>query len=339
VELDVREGRIDVHQHVIPPVFRDKIAHHEFDPSWLARCGWESASLLVPPWSPESALAMMDLHRVDAAIMAVSVPGVHLGDDREARVLARAVNEWTAELVKDRPDRFGLFAALPLPDLDGALTEAAHALDELNADGVLLMSSSGGVYLGDDGLTELMAYLDERGAVAFVHPSFLPARAVPGMQQGITDLPLETTRAAVKLVASGQLRRFPRLRIILPHAGGYLPYGSHRFAHLSPVVGGGPQTPDEFLSDLRRFYFDTALAASPTVFPSLLALADPDRILFGSDYPYAPPAAVRSFTDGLDEYPALRDSERAAIDRGNAERLFPRLAGRAQARPAEQDAA
>jgi predicted TIM-barrel fold metal-dependent hydrolase len=319
-----RAGRIDVHHHIVPPAWGDWLRDRRPPDSWLAANGLETYTMVIPPWSPESALAVMDAHGVEAAVLALSLPGVHMGDDGEARELARGVNEWTAGCVRERPERFGFFATLTLPDLEGAVAEATHALDELGADGVMLPSSASGVYLGDPSLDPLMACLEERAAVVLVHPGFLPARRMPGMQPGITDFPLETTRAAVNLVAHGAMRRYPRLRIVLAHGGGYLPYGCHRFAHLTPPSEHGPGSPEEFLEDVRGFWFDTALASSPAALPSLLAVADPGRIVFGTDSPYAPPTAIRAFTDALDAYP-LEPRTRAAIDRGNAEQLFPRL--------------
>jgi 6-methylsalicylate decarboxylase len=88
---------------------------------------------------------------------------VHTGDDAAARLLAKRCNELAAELIRDRPDRFGGFACLPLPDVDGALAELAYVLDDLQLDGVLLFSNARGVYLGDSQFTLLFDEMQRRG--------------------------------------------------------------------------------------------------------------------------------------------------------------------------------
>ena len=258
-----------------------------------------------------------------AGILSVSTPGVHLGNDAEARVKAREVNEFAAQVVSDRPDRFGFFATLTLPDVKGAIAEAAYALDQLHATGVILLANTHGRYLGEQDFDPLMAELNRRHAIVFVHPAELPGPELPGIPPFAADFLLDTTRAAINLLASGTMTRYPNLKVILSHAGGFVPYAAHRIAPFcSP-----DRTVETGLANLRRFYFDTALSGSPTALPSLLAFADPSRILYGSDYPYAPAQTVSYFTDGLDAYP-LAPGLRAAIDRSNAEALFNQVSAK-----------
>ena len=117
----------------------------------------------------------MDRKDIRTVIGSISVPGVHFGDDAEARLLARRCNEYSAELIARRPDRFGAFAALPLPDVEGAVEETAHALDVLKLDGVGLFTSYGSDHLGHARFDPLLQALDARGAVAFIHPTAHPA--------------------------------------------------------------------------------------------------------------------------------------------------------------------
>lgn len=98
-------------------------------------------------------------------------PGVHFGDAGEARELARACNEYAAGLSRAHPGRYGYFAVLPMPDTDAAIAEACHALDQLGANGVVLLGSTQGQFLGDLRFEPLMAELDRRRAVVFVHPN------------------------------------------------------------------------------------------------------------------------------------------------------------------------
>lgn len=311
--------RIDVHQHLLPNGYRQALST-----AGIAEAGGRA----LPEWSTQQAIAMMDTFSIGTGVLSLSTPGSHLGDSAAAARMAREINEFSAELVKDRPDRFGFFATVPLPDLDAAVDAAGYALDTLGADGVVLLANARGVYLGDPAHDTLLAELDRRAAVVFVHPSTLPAPPVTGLPPFAVDFLLDTTRAAANLVLHDVPRRFPHLRIILSHAGGFLPYAAHRIAlTLADQAGRHPR---DVLADLASFYFDTALSASPTVLPSLLTFARPDHVLFGSDWPFAPVPVVGYFANQLDQHPQLDAAQRLAIDSGNALTLFPRLVPRRQ---------
>lgn len=181
---------------------------------------------------------------------------------------------------------------------------------------MILLANTHGRYLGaaEDG--PLLAELNRRHAVVFVHPSTLPGPHIEGIPPFTADFLLDTTRAAYRLVQSGAVQRYANLKIILAHAGGFLPYASHRIATALSV--DRQRSPFEVLEDLRAFYFDTALSGSPAALPSLLAFAWPGPVLFGSDWPFAPAIAVSYFTSQLDAHEALDPDGHAAIDRGNA---------------------
>ncbi len=306
-------ARIDVHQHLLPPEFLAALDRHGL-------AAWAPAA-----WSVDGAVAMMDAHHIATGVLSLSTPGPHLGDDAEARVLTRQVNERLAGLVASHPARFGMFASVPLPDVDGALAAIAYAYDHLSTDGVILLANSRGTYLGDPAFEPVMAELDRRRAVVLVHPGPLPGAApVKGIHPSLADFLLDTTRAAINLVSHGIPRRYPNIRMILSHGGGFLPYAAYRIANLANVVDPTVSS-TATLEDLASFYFDTALAGSPTVLPSLLTFARPGRVLFGSDWPYCPDRTVGFFTDHLDVDPAIGPATHAAINRRNAEFLFPRL--------------
>ncbi|GHH26526.1 amidohydrolase family protein [Streptomyces lanatus] len=308
--------RIDIHQHVIPPDRGRAMAGR------AAAVGWPA-----PVWDERGAIAMMDRRSIATGVLSYAAPLAGPDDPVAAREVARIVNEFTAELVKNRPDRFGHFAALPLPDVDGALAEAAHALDELEADGVMVLSNAHGRYPGDPEFEPLWAELDARSAVVLVHPTAPPGAPLPDVPPPLADFPYDTTRAALQLTMRGVPRRYPRMRMILPHAGGFLPYAAHRFALAARLPTDGPgTTPEDFLADLRRFYFDTAISTGSTTLPSLLAFAAPDHVLYGSDFPMLPEEWGTDFDTLLDDHPHLGPGLLDAIDRGNAELLIPRLA-------------
>src|SRR5580693_3227622 len=308
--------RIDVHQHVVPRFYAKVLPAHGGDPSGTA----------IPQWSPESAIDFMDSQAIATGILSLTAPSVVGWDKSERREMARRVNEYTADLVAKRPDRFGNFATLPVPDVDGAHRELEHALDTLRADGVILLANYAGKYLGDAGFEPLWAELDRRQAVVFVHPGQPPLPTAAGVAGPLVDYPFDTARTAVQVVLNGIVDRYRGARIILAHAGGFLPYASHRFAELARVFRPDAANPAEILASFQRFYFDTALSSGPAAMPSLKAFAGSDRILFGSDFPYAPAGVAASFTANLDTYDGLTVDEHRAISHRNARTLFPRLA-------------
>lgn len=312
-------NRIDVHQHIVPPFWAEALPAHGGDPS-----GWS-----CPAWSVDSAIAFMDSQGISTGVVSLTAPGVKGWSGQEKRDLARKVNEYTADVVAKHPTRFGNFATLPLPDVDGSLAEIGYALDVLNADGVVLLSNYDGVYLGDPAFEPVWAELDRRHAVAFIHPTMPPIAHMTGIPGPMLDYPFDTTRTAVQLVLNGVISRYPNVRIILSHAGGFLPYAALRVAEVAPLARDDVPSPNGLLDLLRTFYFDTALS-SPSALPSLTAFAKPDRILFGSDFPYAPAPVSAMFTAEQDASPVLSADQHASINRGNALPLFPRLAALAR---------
>jgi predicted TIM-barrel fold metal-dependent hydrolase len=310
----IHANRIDVHQHVLPPGYTD----------WLRSKGIADAGgRALPKWTGAATVAMMDDIGTATGILSVPAPGTGPAADADEAVrIACEVNDFGAELVKDQPSRFGYFATVPLPHIDHAAAEAVRALDDLAADGIILLANINGIYLGQPEHEELFAELDRRSAVVFIHPAELPGPAIPGVLPFAVDFLLDTSRAAYLLVRNEVRRRFPHIKFILSHAGGFVPYAAHRMA--VGLIDDTGRSPTDSLEDFSGFYFDTALSGTAAALPSLLAFAKPGHVLFGSDWPFAPRSAVQYFTAGLDAYPGIADH--AAINRDNAAALFPRLA-------------
>jgi predicted TIM-barrel fold metal-dependent hydrolase len=315
--------RIDVHAHYLPDAYRRAglaagIARPDGMPAW-------------PAWDPAAALATMDRLGVASAVLSVSSPGVNFGNDAAAATLARAVNEAGAGLVALHPARFGLFASLPLPDIDAALAETGYALDTLHADGVVLLTNYRGIYLGDPRFDALLAELDRRHAVAFMHPTGPYCPGCPGgldYPQPMIEFMFETTRAVTHLVFSGTLDRYPRIQFIVPHAGAAVPVLSDRIAGMIPALGlPNAPTADHVSALLRRLYYDLAGYAVPKMLPALFAVADPGRILYGSDWPFTPEPVVAKLSGLIDSTPVLDGETRSRILRANAQALLPRLKG------------
>jgi 6-methylsalicylate decarboxylase len=310
------ERRIDVHFHFIPDFFRDA--------AYAAGAG--PAIGRYPDWSPEAALELMDASGIELALTSLAQPGVQFAPAREAATLARRCNDYAAELAQRWPRRFGAFALVPMHDVDDAIAEIAYCYDTLRFAGACLFASYGEKFLGDPRFDPVLAALNARDAAVFVHPAFHPSSRRldlpwPGFMM---EYLFDTTRAAVNLLLSGALDRFPRIRFILAHAGGVLPYFSWRLSVAPMIDPRLPQWPRErIMAGLRRYWYDVALSPGPQTMAALEVVAAPERILFGSDWPFANARVVAA---ALEEYSAdglLGDGKRRAIDRDNAVALFP----------------
>lgn len=319
------DGRIDVHHHVAT----------------------ENNPLYEMPgpriwWSENEALKMMDNNDVAVAMLShtgrlpqnprtikamTAIRDSPLGRTKPVRAAmckaAQRTNLAAAEIASRHPDRFGFFATIMLLDPDDAIAEVSFALDDLGADGLFMPTNIGAVYLGDPLYDPLFAELNRRGSVVFVHPMALPCPLIPGVPAHVCDFLLSTVRAATTLVRNQVPQRFPAIRFIFTHAGGFIPYAVQRMSlTLSQIMDG--RSPDSVRADYGSFYFDTAVATASATIAGLLAFADPTRILFGTDFPFTQPDEVTFFTRQLDDL-QLDINVHQAISRTNATALFPRF--------------
>jgi predicted TIM-barrel fold metal-dependent hydrolase len=311
---------IDVHHHSFNDKYREA----------LAKYGYDNVGGIAPPrWDAGIANDQMSKNGITTAVTSISAPGVHFGDDAEARFLARHCNEFSAELVRSNPQQFGFFAALPMPDVDGTLEEIAYSFDTLNADGVVFMSSHlDGSYLGDPRFDSVMAELDKRHAIAFIHPQVPATGIAPQVDIPVfaMDFTFDTTRAAFNLVWRGTVERYPNIRFILAHAGGTVPYLAWRFDLLWGRGGEvAERAPKGAMHYLKKFYYDTALSPTGTTLGSLLQLVDADHILFGSDFPFAPEVVTSISVGELKKSTILEPAQLNTIMRESALGLFPRF--------------
>lgn len=312
--------RIDVHQHFISPAFFATLTTRSATTPVPGLAAWKS-------YSPASNLEAIDRLGIATAMVSVTAPGVHFGNDADARRYARELNEFaTARMVTAYRGRFGLFATLPLPDVQGSLEEISFALDTLKADGIAMLTSYGPKWLGDPSFAPVMEELQRRKAVVYTHPTDAACcmTMVPGIANQMLEYPTDTTRTIASLVASGTAAKFPDIRWIFSHAGGTLTSVAARLVggSLDPATLAAPAAPASRLGQLRRFYYDTAGAANPVTMQALKTLVSPSQIVFGTDMP---------FFDGLPIVQGLKtsgftDGELRSVERDNALRLVPRLA-------------
>ena len=298
--------RIDVHYHGNSPGFIAAIKAHNTGQTALMN------------WTPAKALEDMDRDGVATSIMSTSEPSVYFGDAAAARALARECNDYAARLVADHPARFGMFATLPLPDVDGTLREIEYAFDTLKADGVCFMSSYEGKYLGDPMFAPVMDELNRRKAVAYTHPfrgamiNILPDNRALGI-----TLSTETTVTIQSILYTGTATRCPDIRFIWSHGGGTAPYITGR---LGAAIGPDGK-PNANLAAMQKFYYDTAQAFNEYTLPTFTKVVPMSHMLFGTDYPFAQAGTVAK---GLADYHFM-PADLRAIERDNALELFPRL--------------
>ena len=336
-------SKIDVHAHFIPPSYRDALlANGHTNPDGMPG---------IPPWSAEAHLSYMDQHNISKSILSVSSPGTNLSAHDAAlnAAVTRESNDFGAATVKQHPSRFGFFATLPWPDVDAALAEVARALDTLGADGIALLSNTLGVYLGDPALRPVLAELDRRRAVVFVHPSIPCAHdhaqlASPAKQYEassplatvyrgpLIEFFFDTTRSILDLLVSGTAARFPNIRWIVCHCGAALPSLLDRMFLVLKLGQPHTQTRDalpvteEGLKKTLReqLWFDLAGDPVPNQVEALLKFVGKDRLLYGSDVPWTPWGAAGALGKGIErDLPGCVGEE--WVDRvysGNAESLL-----------------
>ena len=315
--------RIDMHHHFLP---RQYILDEQ------KRFGEEHGNAAESAWTPQGAVEACDRAGVDFAIGSISTPGVWYGDVPLGRRLARQWNEAAAETVRAFPSRFGFFAPIPLPDTEGALAEIEYALGTLKADGINLLSNYSGKWLGDPSFTPVMAELNRRKALVYVHPTFAPcctANMVPNVIAPTIEFPFDTTRTIVSLVSSGTTVRFPDIRFIFSHGGGALFAVYGRLGGLMGQPAIRAALPGGVAPELKKFYYDTAGTNAQTTLTALLDVIPPTQLLLGSDYPLAgaPPTNVM-IERAVEEWEAYKPTPqlKAQVERDNAVRLVPRLA-------------
>lgn len=308
---DIAPFRIDVHHHLAPPGFVREI---------VAR---KTGQRPLMEWTPAKSIEAMDRAGIATAITSVSEPGVWYVDNAAARVLARECNEYGARMAGDYPGRFGLFASLPIPDVEGSLREIEYSLDVLKADGICMMTSYGGQYLGDPAFAPVMDELNRRKAVVYTHPvrANCCRNLVPGVGENVIELATDTARTITSLLVSGTPARCPQVRFIFSHAGGTLPSLTGRILQLYQARKEFAQRlPDGPLAELKKFYYDTANASNQWALAPLLKLVSVSQIVLGTDYPLRSPEANVRDLSAL----GFSAGDLQAIFRENALALLPR---------------
>ena len=274
---------MDVHSHIVTDEYLNYLADHDA----LMEDGYP-----LPSWDENSHIAFMDSTGIERSILTLSSPQPWFGNPEDGRKVIRSVNERMAEAKRNHPDRFLWCAALPQPDINASIDEAVFALDSLGADGIKLATSVNGVYLGDSIYEPLMKVLDEREAVVILHPvkpDPVNESTFTGGPIFVYEYPAETTRAVLNMVAHNVMTRYPNIKVVVPHAGSFMPYAVPRLKGGYPLLlKQGLTGPIDIEGNLSKLYYDLAGGPSVQAIKMLRTITTPDHIMFGTDYPFVP---------------------------------------------------
>jgi len=306
----LRAGRIDVHHHVVPPALVQAL---------------RARGVGAPVnWSVAKAIEEMDEAGVSTGMSSIAPAGDPFSDPATVVRLVRDCNEYSARLATDHPGRFGVMAALPLPNIDASLKELEYAFDTLKADGLGLFTVYGSAWLGNPLFDPIFEELNRRRAVVYTHPSTADCcrNLIPGIGDGAIEWGTDTTRAITSMIFGGAAARYPNVRMIWSHGGGTMPFLVERFVGMANSAQNKPKFPQGFQGAAGKFYYDTAQVANPAAMSALSKVVPTSQIVFGTDYPYRTPA---EHVKGLRECGVFSASDLQRIDRENALPLFPRF--------------
>lgn len=302
--------------------------HHHPTPVLELMGGRVSGSPGIKGWTAALSLEDMDKNGVATAILSMpSRANVwRSGDQARNRAMARQWNEFMTRQGAEHPGRFGVFATVPIFDIEGSLREAEYALDHLKADGIVLMTNMGDKWLGDPHYFPLFEELNRRRAVIYTHPisaDCMQNMLVPDIDDSVIEFTADTSRAIARLLFSGAAHRFPDIRFIFSHAGGTMPFILERYTrHAASDPALAARVPDGVLAYLKRFYYDTAQASHPFALASITQFVAISQFLFGTDFPFR---NAEDHVRGLAEY-GFSAADLLAIECGNARRLLQRWA-------------
>jgi 6-methylsalicylate decarboxylase len=302
-------GRIDVHHHHQPPALR-------------AGAGRGRG----PQWTPELSLEQMDKFDIAVAVLSLTQMGDLLYDGTEkGRANVRIGNDYGAKLMSDHPKRFGLFSAIPLPEVDASLKEMEYGLDTLKADGIgIYTNDNHDRWPGDPYFDPIWQELNRRKAIVYIHP--LAPKCCSNLNDGVptamNEFDFDITRACTSLLAGGVLHKYADIRFIIPHSGGTMPVLAGRIKDRYPSDAKHTEyIPNGVYAELQKFYCDIAHASFPMPLAALLKFTPSSHILFGTDFS---PEPIESTVNPLPDS-GLSPALMRAIERENAEKLFPRF--------------
>ena len=302
--------RIDIHHHIVPPALLQALG--------AQRMGAASAN-----WTLAHALEEMERGGVSAGISSIAPAGDPFNDPSTAVRLCRECNDYAARLAIDHPRRFGVFAALPLANIEASLREIEYAFDTLKADGVGLFTSYRDKWLGDPAFNPVFEELNRRRVVVYTHPNTANCcrNLLPNIGDGAIEWGTDTTRAIAQMIFGGSAARYPNIRMIFSHGGGTMPFLVERFTGMAKSAQFASKFSKGFEGEAAKFYYDTAQVANPAAMSALTKVVPISQIVFGTDYPFRTAA---EHVKGLKECGVFSAKDLQAIDQ-NALGLLPKF--------------
>lgn len=307
--------KIDFHSHYLSPGFVDHLAKHYNS---------MGDGIATPSWSVDDALEMMANQDIRYSLLSISSPQVHSDDATETAELAQEVNEFGRDFSRLYPDQLGFMASLPLPYIDESVKAVETAVKDDQATGFVLEKNSRGVYLGDSRLDPVMDALNTNHALIAIHPT--QPNPITSSANQKTAIPLmefffDTTRAVANMSENRIFSRYPDITWIIPHAGALLPIIAQRITiGASALKQEVPR--DDMMTIMGKVYFDVAGATLPYQLSTLLQMADPNRLLYGADYPYTPESTVATLAKQLDETDLVSPELKENIFFNNGQKLL-----------------
>jgi predicted TIM-barrel fold metal-dependent hydrolase len=312
-KLTAKGGAIDVH-------------HHHQPPGLGGGGGGRGKGKGGPGWTPALSLEQMDKFGIATSILSMTQMGDILYDGTEkGRAAVRTGNEYGAKLMQDNPKRFGLFASVPLPDLEGCLKEIEYAYDTLKCDGIgIYTNDNGNRWPGDSYYEPMYQELNRRKAIVFIHP--LAPKCCTNLNDGVpfnmNEFDFDVTRCVTSLLANGVLHRYPDVRFIVPHSGGTLPVLAGRIKNRFPNDAKHAEyIPNGVWPELQKLHYECAHGTYPMQLAALTKFVPTSQLLFGTDFSPEPIETT------VNELPTSGFSQDVlqAMERGNAEKLLPRF--------------
>lgn len=314
------QNKIDFQAHYLPSAYYDFLEEEGLSlPDGFPTPEWDEAGQQE---------AMQELG-ISYALLSISSPSVYTKDESRSCRFARQINEQGAEIVARAPGNLGFLATLPLPYVQSSILEARHCLDTLQADGVGLMTNYGGVYLGNPQLDPLMEELDQRSALAVLHPT-QPARMIPNVNEEIPvpafEYFVETTRSFLNMVQHDTFSRYPNIKWVIPHGGAFLSILADRFESFALMLRfSDPDRRADIMADMAHVYYDAAGFSEQKQIEMLLRNVDISHLLYGSDTPYTDLSACYGQAEALENTEKLTQRQKQMLFTENALALLPKL--------------
>ncbi len=312
--------KVDVHSHILTPSYYTYLDKYE---------GPTPDNYATPEWSEKDHFKLMDQLGIAYCSVSVSSPHIIRAEKDERIALVNGMNEEAIEIAKNHEGRMGLFATLPLPDMDAALVAVDQYLDIYEVDGIGLITNYDGIYLGSDKLDPLMELLNEKGATVCVHPTMpaaMPGDAVLDMPVPVMDFLMDTTRAFTNMVWNDKFLQYPNIKWIWPHGASFMTILSDRFENFAVQAkkNGNPHKL-KYFEAMQNCYFDTAGFSVPKQLHDMKIDIPVSHFLYGSDCPYTPAFACKALAGNLEQTSELTSKEKYMMFTKNAMDLNPKL--------------